>query len=976
MSARRPWLRLLVLIGLLSSLAAAWLLRGPSESAKLATARARLAAGDYAAAAAEADRLLAADPDSPPALLIAGEAAMRQGRMDAAVAYLDRVPETDDGWGPAQFSIGDIRLHEGRLSDAEARFRKVRARKPQNVEVANRLALILGIEGRRWESAPYLCEQVQADRFTPQILLLLGNLEQIVELPAEIKNYRAKAPDDVAPLLGLARIALMEGDDAEAERLLRDVIAARPDLIEAHAQLGHLLLDRPEAEYLAWEVALPPAAKEHPEIWVVRGLRAARHEHPEVAARCFWEAVRRHPNHQAANYQLGQTLAALGRKEAAAFFLKRAETLQIVNRDLQLIYDDPQRADLMEQVSRRMDALGRHWEAWAWYRTALGTLGDDPQAAASRQQLEILHSKLLAERPPRTIFRPDADTATLLASYPLPSNAVPATARPASADAAGAGIAFADRAAAAGIDFAYFASLDPSTPGMRMLEFTGGGVGVLDYDADGWPDLHFPQGRPWTPADAAKRDGPPPEDRLYRNRRGVRFDDVTRFAGLPDPTGYGQGVTVGDFDGDGFDDLYVANNGPNRLYRNNGDGTFANVTAEAGAAGDDWTTSCVLTDLNADGLPDLYAVNYVSGDLTRVCQKDGRPTACSPVNFDPAQDRVWVNRGDGRFEDQTATAGIVVPDGKGLGILAADFDGDGRLNLFVANDTVANSYFVNRSAPNGSLAFDEQALLAGLAFDRDGKAQACMGVAAGDADDDGRLDLFVTNFFNESNTLFVRQPDGSFLDETRPSGLREPSYRMLGFGTQFLDADLDGRRDLVVTNGDVDDFGNGRLFHMPPQFFRNLGRGKFAEVPPADLGPFFLGKHLGRGLARLDWNRDGRDDFAVSHLDTPAALVTNETAAGGSLAIRLRGVSGSRDAIGTTVTVSAGNESWSQQLVAGDGYEASNQRQLVFGLGPKNAADRVSVRWPGGREQSFGPLAAGKEWLLIEGRDAALPLPR
>ncbi len=304
-----------------------------------------------------------------------------------------------------------------------------------------------------------------------------------------------------------------------------------------------------------------------------------------------------------------------------------------------------------------------------------------------------------------------------------------------------------------------------------------------------------------------------------------------------------------------------------------------------------------------------------------------------------------------------------------MGIVAADFDGSGRLGLFIANDLQANHFYANMtSASQGPPRFMEHALLNGLAYDREGRPQACMGVAAGDADGDARLDLFVTNYVNEANTLYRQSTDGLFSDDTRTAGLTEPSFKMLGFGTQFLDADLDGQEDLVVANGHIDDFTHESFeYRMRPQFFRNLG-GKFEELPASTLGPYFAEKLLGRGLARLDWNGDDREDFAVSHLQNPAALLTNTTTGGRSVSIRLRATNSARDAIGATVSVEAGQKRLMKQLTGGDGYAASNERKLVFGLGESEQADQVTVRWPSGSTETVTDVPAGTAWLLVEGR--------
>ena len=523
---------------------------------------------------------------------------------------------------------------------------------------------------------------------------------------------------------------------------------------------------------------------------------------------------------------------------------------------------------------------------------------------------------------------------------------------------------------------------------MRTFQFTGGGVGVLDYDRDGWPDLYFTQGGHWPLEDAN-----PPFDLLYRNRQGESFEDVTAAVGIWE-VDYSQGLAVGDVDADGWDDLFVANVEVNRLFHNNGDGTFREITDDAGIRDSAWSTSAVCADFNGDGLPDLYVVNYLTGpDLaSRICHRaDGRPRGCTPHELDAADDQLLLNLGDGRFQDVSRQAGILAAGGKGLGVLAADFDSSGRLSLFVSNDTTANFFFQNESPaqgtvptsgtvpqgqPAGTLAdadmphFQESAIVVGLAFDYEGRSQACMGIAAGDANGDGKLDLFVTNYFDEYNTLYLRQEGTLFLDSILNSGLRDAGLKQLGFGTQFLDADLDGWPDLVVANGHVEDeTDRGISLHMPTQFFHGTGHGRFAEVDASELGPWFEGNYLGRGLARLDWNRDGKQDFVVSNLDSPAALLTNTSErCGGFLALELVGTKSARAPIGATVCVqTSSGRLQTQQLTAGDGYQASNQKQLVFGVGDERQVD-ITIRWPSGLIETFNNMDTSQAWLVIEGR--------
>jgi hypothetical protein len=351
---------------------------------------------------------------------------------------------------------------------------------------------------------------------------------------------------------------------------------------------------------------------------------------------------------------------------------------------------------------------------------------------------------------------------------------------------------------------------------------------------------------------------------------------------------------------------------------------------------------------------------------------------CDPRIFAAEPDQLFFNCGDGRFEDISRECGIDVPHGKGLGIVAADFSGSGRPNLFIANDGTGNFYFLNQTQrPGDRPAFREGALEAGLAYSENGGAQASMGIAASDADGDGLIDLYVTNFYNESSAFYHQTSPNFFEDAKRRFGLREPTLFQLGFGTQFLDGDLDGFPDLIVANGHVDDNSDERKpYRMRPQYFRNLGGTRFEELGPETLGSFFAGEYLGRGLARLDWNRDGKEDAVISHLDAPAALLTNQTRpAGHFLALRLVGTETSRDAIGTRVTCRIGDRSRQAQLLAGDGYMASNERQLILGLADSDEVTELTIHWPSGRVQRFLGVPANCHLLAVEGGQTLIRLP-
>ena len=748
--------------------------------------------------------------------------------------------------------------------------------------------------------------------------------------------------------------------------LLKKVVAAVPRFPEAQALMGLTLLDKgsPE-EFWQWYRQVPEEAQLHADYWVTLGLWARRNEQRRAAARCFWEALRREPTYRSATFMLSAELIADGRTEEAAPFEEFAQELVALNSTFDLLFtthkDDTQ---MMQQAAQHLEDLGRFWEAAGWHHVILLAQPNNPESLQALVRLRVR----LGPDTPRIM--PDHDLASRidLASYPLPKIERPAAVSGKEvADAGNAAIRFGDVTDSSGLHFAYFAGEDPETPGRRMFEFTGGGVAVLDYDLDGWPDIYFTQGIHWP-----RREGQPIlRDQLFRNLGDGRFQDVTEMAGVGDDR-FGQGVTSGDFDNDGYPDLLVGNVGPNRLYRNNGDGTFTDIAEAAGVAANWWTTSSVIADFDGNGIPDIFEVNYLAGDAAELMC----PRTCSPTQFDAQPDRLLIGQGDGTFIDCTVEAGCTGKEGKGLAVVAFDFAYSGQLNLFVSNDTTANFFYVNDQPRGASPHFTESARLRGLAFDRDGKAQACMGIGVSDSNGDGLLDIFVANFYREFNVLYEQLADGFFADVSRERHLAEPSYLILTFGTQFIDMDLDGYPDIIATNGHVDDFRDGGApYHMPPSVFRNI-QGDYVTLGES-CGPFFQGAYLGRSLAVLDWNRDGKGDWVVSHLDSPAALLENQTEpAGHYLGMAFTGTSCQRDAIGTTCWVTANGRTTVQQLVGGSGYHACNQKLLLVGLGTATTVDKVEVLWPTGERQTFEHVPADTAYRLVQGCNELYRIPQ
>ncbi len=922
---------------------------------------------NYEQAEAYAARLLQREP-SEEVYLIAGEAAMLTGRVDKALEYFEPLLDGNDNSSVvAMCASGDLWLGKGHARRAEQLFRRALELDPSQTFARQNLVNLLAIEGRWWESLPLRFSLLRENRFSVSDLRFMGNPKALI-LSDDLERFEAAEPDNLMVALGKAQLALRQTSPEIAKPLFEQVVAAAPDTLEAQAGLGMVLLNQGNAgEFERWHAALPDNADSHPDIWVARGLWAQRTDQQPAAVRCFWEAARRDPTHRQAIYQLSVALVSVGKEAEAEPFQKLAVQLaEMINTVDKLFTSNTEDPQMMQRAAEQTERMGRYWEAWGWMRAALAEYREQPQIQLALARLE---AKLSPDFPR---VAPDVDPAAQVdfSHFPRPtiasSDATPSGGAAVAVDEVP--IRFDDVAAASGLVFRYFNGEDLTTEGRRMFEFTGGGVAILDYDRDGWPDVYFTQGRHWP-----QREGQPHlRDQLFRNLGNGRFANVTEASGLGDD-GLSQGVTVGDYNADGFADIYVGNVRENRFYRNNTDGTFTEVTSEAGLDAAHWTTSSVLADLNGDGLADIYEVNYLAGDAAELMCR----STCSPASFDAQQDRLLLNLGDGRFRDVTQEAGVVTPNGKGLGVVAADLEGTGRLNVVVTNDTEANFYFVNEGERGGPPRFSEQAGVRGLAFDREGLAQACMGVAVGDPDGDGLLDLLVTNFYKEHNVLYQQMPGGFFLDVSREKGLADPSILMLAFGTEFIDFELDGDPDLATANGHVDDFSaDGQPYEMQGKLYRNQGDCQFVELPDT-VGQYFQRRQLGRSLAVLDWNRDGKEDFVVSHLDVDVALVENQTEpVGHYLALQFVGTTSERDAIGTHCWVTVNGRTSMQQLVAGNGYHTSNEKKLIFGLGDATEVEQLRIRWPSGGEVAFQAVPADQVLCVIEGQDTLHVVPK
>ena len=526
---------------------------------------------------------------------------------------------------------------------------------------------------------------------------------------------------------------------------------------------------------------------------------------------------------------------------------------------------------------------------------------------------------------------------------------------------------FEDATSEAGLGFLH---VNGATGQKFILETLGSGVCVFDYDGDARQDVYFVQsGRlPGYVSKGSLRSS------LYRNLGGGRFEDATSKAGVGGPDRYGFGCVAGDVDGDGDRDLYVTYYGPNVLYRNNGDGTFSDVTERAGAGNGRWSASASLADADGDDDLDLYVAAYVKFDeANNLYCGENRPgwrTVCHPRNFDPQPDAFYRNRGDGTFEDATAAAGIADDTGKGLGVVWGDYDGDGDQDIYVANDDTPNFLWRNRG--NGT--FDEVAGLVGVALSEDGIPQAGMGTDMADYDNDGRLDIFVTNLSEETNELYHNDGNGLFSDRTFASGLGAPSLLDLGFGTFFFDMDEDGDQDVFVGNGHIIDniglYSDTITFEQRAALYRNLGAGRFDRLAYPDGAP--LGRrYVVRGAVPFDFDDDGDLDILLTQNNGSAALLRHQGAPSRHwVTVSLAGAPPNRDAVGAWVELQAGGARQVRYARTASSYLSQGDRRLHFGLGSAPAIDAIVVRWPGRRgfTESFAPVPVDRFVTLEQGK--------
>jgi tetratricopeptide (TPR) repeat protein len=873
----------------------------------------------------------------------------------------------------ARTLVGD----QGRFSEGEDVLQgllQIKADAAQQDEVRHTLAELLFWQGRRDEVRRLI--EIGFRSATDPIGEIVNhwraeNAVVLVEIVrGEVENAAKLAPEDDRVWLAQARLAMQDGRYEEAAKTLDRCLKARPEdpaiwrtLLDLARSQEDVAAVRKAVSHLAAD-RLTEDERTELSVWLAASRRDTKTEFKLLEQ---WVAIA--SGETRALDRLATIAWDSGQQDKARAYRRRKSEIDAAKDRYRYLIDGKITPPLFAEMGTLSETLGRRFEALGWWTLRQAFAPSNTVAHDALARLKAL--------PPTVQPGSGVMLASLLADVD-PELKIAAKSSPGRVAGASSIVPkYRDDAKTVGLNFLYDNGRSPQ----RLIpETTGGGVGIIDFDGDGWFDVYVVQGGVFPP----RFDLPNTGDRLFRNKGNGTFEDVSERSGIAKmPRGFGHGVTVGDIDNDGRSDLFITRWHGYALYRNKGDGTFEDITEKAGLGGNrDWPTSAAFADLDNDGDLDLYVAHYLPFDAehpllcNRVTTSKGNKLVdpnqkynyCTPRLFGALPDHLFRNDG-GKFVDVTAEAGIVDKEGRGLGVVAVDVDDDGLLDLFVANDTTANYLWHNL----GGLKFEEAGTANGVACNADGAFQAGMGTACGDVDGDGKIDLFVTNFYGESTTFFRNLGGGMFGDQKAGIGLAAPSRFLLGFGIVTLDANNDGRLDLATANGHVNDDRPDYPYDMPTLLLVGGEDGRFVDVTQATGEPFTVPR-VSRALASCDLDNDGQIDLVVIPQQSELGYFHNTTEPGRFVGFSLEGTKSNRDAIGAVVTITSGGREKRAWRYGGGSFQSSSDPRIHFGLGKETKVDKVEVRWPSGRVDRYGSLDGNRNYHIKEGAKQPLPI--
>ncbi len=918
--------------------------------------------GDYDRAADTAYKVLIQEPNNVAASLLVAQVEAARGNLETAIELASAIDiQSPLGREAIQLQM-EVLLKLDRTSDAADVIVSALQKGVDVTQWRHDAWRLLNQSGRREEASAQALKLCESGLATERELLSLISQSLSFPTPGMLKDDK-NAVRLFSKGLGKARWFFSSGEHPRALEELADQAKDGFENAATEAFYGRVLAESQRwDEFRSWSHNASEEAKRFKDYWAAIGNFFIDNRRNEAAARALLEAISRDPTDRVSMQRLSKVFFALGRTEDGEQFRFRGVEISKSEREAQTLYASPQDRDARTRMARDLMELGRPFETLAWTVTLLPPNADGPRRTIAAQRAELLNnpdamkmaveSSLLGVDPAEFKLEPAwtellTDNSIVKPKAVAPKREIAATPR------------LVNRAKEMGLDFQWYKDVEIQFDSIPIHESLGGGIAVLDYDLDGWPDVYLAQGSGDPPTDACTR-----SSQMFRNL-SKRFVDTTPLAQGED-FNYSSGIAAGDVNQDGFPDLYMGSLGHNRLLVNNGDGTFHDATSLIDQGPDRFSTSLGIADINGDHVPDLFESNYIEMnggfDVPKV-GPDGRLEPPTPLSHYADSDRWFENLGDGQYRIHEIGRTVAKP-GTSLGLIITDFESDGKNEVFVGNDGRPNHYLVQ----SGKNEFVNLAESNGLANGFDGVANGCMGIATGDFNRDGRLDLQIANYSLEPANLYIQSTEKDFTDQAASYGLAALTYPFVGFGTKAVDLDHNGFLDFIVANGHIFDLRYaGEPFWMPPQLLMSDGR-SYQSVTVEDDSGYWKDTYLGRTVSLIDYDRDGATDFLVGHLDKPLALLHNETKSiGNEVQLELIGTTSERDAIGAKLVLTIGNSQYTEWVTAGDGYLSTDEPVTQFAFPNQEETCQIAIDWPSGTHQLFEKVKVGHRYLAVEG---------